>query len=414
MNIPILPSPSSPPRSVARGQPPPANRGVQHSPTTLESSPGLGFAARISVLPKSCLIEPKNESVSAVGLDYLSATGLLYNSHETCPDTSITIGFNPDIDETVKFLELLIHTFWPGCHEHDDPESFAPIGYQFAKSWYGGRIKIAWHPDKIHQRVYAMFTGAALEVLTLEEQYNLCYELFGIWEFKCTRIDPYFRDFAFKIRPRQFSDWHDAGYLCRFRKATYLKNGIKAKDGETFTAGSRGKNGSGTYLRIYDESTEKRSPAPAIKYECEYSSDKANNIVKMLLSQPFSAQWMYDICTQLTIGPGVIDFRIGSSHDNLLDRTRVSKWAKFTQYIDAIFVPGKLKKPKLKSFPISAFAHQWGKKLAQLAERDPCYLIDNLKTLIGDNLAPVLHIALESGKLRLALLRNNKVTPNSC
>jgi hypothetical protein len=376
---------------------------------------GEGFGKVSPLIGKSCELElPAKPAIC--GFDYFAATGYVCNEFETVTVSNVSVEVGrPNLVATLDYLRNLVKTYWPISVEFEDVYSKAPTGYKFSESWFGGRIKIAWHPERPDQRVYFVCTGSLMEQLDYANQYDLILGMVGIFGFRPTRIDPYIRDFDYKILPKEISAWHDAGYLCRFKSdsAGFYKTGACGKKGQTFTAGGRGKSGGGIFLRVYDEAQEPRSPAPAIKYECEYSGVKAQNLVKLLLSQPFSEDSLFQLCQQLVIGPGVIDFRSGEKTKTLASRRRVRKWAKFVDGVKLLRIPGKVKKPKIDGFPLVSFCHQWGKKLAEVATRDPLYVIESLKILSGD-LAPIIYAALDSGQRRLEVLKNDDLATNSC
>lgn len=357
-----------------------------------------------------------NDQLPAIcGFDYFAATGWVYDEKEVNDShgESETMKI-PNLERTLGYLRDIVKGYWPDSADHVDESSHPIIGYNSAQSWYGGRLKISWHTESMTQRVYFGATGSVLELLDPAQQADLVLSVCGHFGFRPTRLDVYFRDFDIKLKPSQLWAWAEAGYLCRFKSKSYeyRSKGPNGKAGQTFYAGSRGKKGGEMFLRVYDERVEPSSPAPAIKYECEYSGHKVRNLVARFLSLPYSDGDFLKFCLESTIGPGVIDFKMGDREKAALrDLERVSEWDDFILGTATVRIQGKPKKPEIDGFPLVAFVQQWGKKLYKTTLDDPRFKIRAFLDFIGQidcALMPILASALASGERRLNMSKTKK------
>lgn len=94
-----------------------------------------------------------------------------------------------------------------------------------------------------------------------------------------TRIDIYFDDYRKTLSAESIHLLAEEGFVSGFRKCRLVSEGyVGNKPGQTVYFGSRGKQGSGKYLRFYDKSVESKGEIDAYRMECEFSGEKAKAI----------------------------------------------------------------------------------------------------------------------------------------
>ena len=129
-------------------------------------------------------------------------------------------------------------------------------------------------------------SGSALGLLTADESKDLLSFLREQW-FICTRIDVFYDDISRLITPSKIKEIADNGDFTGFRKCKHTSekrvNGDMLSDILSF--GTRGQNGSGKFLRIYDKTLESDGEIDAIRYEVEFSQDRAKAVF-LALSSP--------------------------------------------------------------------------------------------------------------------------------
>ena len=371
-------------------------------------------------------IDQLEQSVSAVcGIDWITATGWVAGSYVSAPGEHgeiIEMGI-PSLEKTLEYLQSIVSSFWAESADFLDEDAYSIRGYNRAVSWFSGRVKICWAVDgegfpKFQQRCYFSVSGSLLEQLDFHKQCDLMKSLFIDFGFRPTRLDVYVRDFNYLVLPSQLKGWADAGHLCRFQHENfkYIEDGPSGKAGATFYAGRRTKNGvSGDCLyRCYDEKLEARSPVPAIKHEAEWSGHKVKNLVQrfaVLLENKFDTltgkmdeEAFTQFCLESSVGAGVLDFRQGKHTEKLDSRVPVSEWAAFTDGISKVRIQGKIKKVEMDRFPIAAFVHQWGRKLARESNKDARFRVEALiqsLALTESGVSRIITQAIQSGERRL-------------
>jgi hypothetical protein len=223
--------------------------------------------------------------------------------------------------------------------------------------------------------IHIQFSGEVIGMLCLGRQVSLIREFLGLGA-KCTRIDLRFDDFRQLVTPSQMVEWAEQGFLCRFKRWQPIQSFNNTQSlGLTFTAGRRGKLGSGCYFRCYEwhfNEVEKKvngknkrtNQTDCIRFESAFSQHKAQSVCASLVEISGLENLHKSICG---IVLGSIDFRRGSSEQGYRDRSRVPVWDSYTIGIP----PYKFVSPKrvvTRDFPLTAFSRQWGGKLAALLQ----------------------------------------------
>lgn len=111
---------------------------------------------------------------------------------------------------------------------------------------------------------------------------NLRLFLCGLRDFSpvCTRIDIFFDDFNRSMTPTRLGKIVKKGHYSRFRQVHFrqtgeYKNGDFVLDHDEIDFGRRGQNGSGKYLRVYDKNLESKGEKDCIRWEVEFSKERA-------------------------------------------------------------------------------------------------------------------------------------------
>ena len=182
------------------------------------------------------------------------------------------IGFR-FVDKAAKYLSNLFNSDYIvyefGRHRYDRTISFESYGVNI---FYDSSEE---RSANLHgYKSLLQFTGTALSFLTAYELMDLITDLFQKFAFNCSRIDPFFDDMTKRIRPQDLDLIAKQGNVSGFRKARYCSGDYEIGkpdtiNGEGMYFGSRGKNGSGKFLRVYDKELETRGRIKSIRWEPE-------------------------------------------------------------------------------------------------------------------------------------------------
>ncbi|MBA7528192.1 hypothetical protein ES705_20375 [subsurface metagenome] len=159
---------------------------------------------------------------------------------------------------------------------------------------------------------------------------------------KCTRIDVFWDDYnrivSFEELRRIADEGDFSGFQIssenRTKNRTRKENGGLIYDAVTF--GRRGCKGSGKYLRAYDKNLESKGESDCIRWECEFSQEKAQEVFTWLVGADGNLDVFASLCGAL-IG-GCINFvhrktKEGEKHIARLD---VYEW--WQEIIDSLGV----------------------------------------------------------------------------
>lgn len=190
-------------------------------------------------------------------------------------------------------------------------------------------------------RAVLQLPAAALMALSSHTIRDLIADLVLDYSFKCTRIDICFDDFERIITPRELKPICDAENFAGFNvyehKAPRRRGGIY--EGDSLCFGRRGQNGSGKYLRFYDKELESDGEVCSVRWEVEFSKDKALNVCCGLAFSTTYDEW----CSRLgaLIG-GAIDFVDRSSGEKNLSRLpRLDFWARIIDSLGSFRIRGE-------------------------------------------------------------------------
>lgn len=156
--------------------------------------------------------------------------------------------------------------------------------------------------DSVHLgKVTLDVPGKAMDTIT---QGDLCLFLFGMVPFRpsCTRIDVFLDDYHRFITPGKVHDIIKRSDYSGFRKSQFkqrYERGCIIHDEVDF--GTRGDNGAGKYLRVYDKALESKGERDCIRWEVEFSKQRAHKVFDKL-SHVTSVDGFATLCGSLVAG----------------------------------------------------------------------------------------------------------------
>jgi hypothetical protein len=346
-------------------------------------------------------------------------------SKETAKPHQLNLDFNPLVSNRggVPDLEADVGVDWLSYTVSGDLQSecweiisrFYPLelsvkkpvpsmGYRQVTEFQDGP-KVSYSEDR--PEIHIQFSGQVISMLSLGRQFSIIREFLNLGA-KCTRIDLRFDDFRQLVTPAEMFGWAKQGFLCRFKRWQPIESfsGVRSL-GLTFTAGKRGKLGSGCYFRCYEwhfNKAEKKvngknpetSQTDCIRFESVYSQHKSQQVCSRLAGES-GLENVYRVICEIILGS--IDFRSGTTSQGYRDRPRLPVWENYTQGIP----PYKFVAPKrvvARDFPVSAFARQWGGKIAEFLQSQGFSAVSNAFSFaIADGVRRGYGIAVSAEKM---------------
>lgn len=189
--------------------------------------------------------------------------------------------------------------------------------------------------------------------------------------FSASRVDVSWDDFAKRILPEQVYDIAMKGHIAYVQFCELISSGrVGGPRATTCYLGKRGQNGGGKCVRIYRKDLESEGEIDAIRWEVEYSQDRAEKAFNAL------AATRDDQELALMIGKlvgGSCDFRdkdyatFKSSGGHLKDAPQYEWWVSILNELGSL----KLAPERIESTigsAMAAFTYQWKKTLANIRE----------------------------------------------
>lgn len=223
-----------------------------------------------------------------------------------------------------KFLSEIVRWcshFWG----ESDQDGFGLWSYD-SRTWWSSGVSLNFDAAKersleVHNgRITLECPGKALDELTSADlglflegcDYAFCG--------KCTRVDVFLDDYNRTMSPTELHDIIKRGDYSGFRIghiAQTRESGRLTHDQVMF--GRRGEKGSGKYLRIYDKALESKGEKDCIRYEVEFTQDKAQQVFKKLCKTQGDIEAFATLCGSL-VG-GCVNFvkRTGDKNIGRLD-----------------------------------------------------------------------------------------------
>ena len=168
-----------------------------------------------------------------------------------------------------------------------------PISYCWGRmrynnhyDWFNSNIKLFYDDniercDKLHAgRLSVVISGQGMQRLSGEEMFSMFRTFINRFWVKSTRLDLCYDDYRDeRLLPEEVKKCCDVGNYSGFRKYAYTEeNTNNIRTAEMVSFGTRGKNGSGAYLRYYDKNLESKGAIDACRWELELSKEKACDV----------------------------------------------------------------------------------------------------------------------------------------
>ena len=174
--------------------------------------------------------------------------------------------------------------------------------------------------DSVHQGKATLdCPGGCLDELASDDLHTFMVGL-AYFQPTCSRIDVFFDDFTRLVTP---SDLHE---IIKRKDYTGFKiTSIKQSfSGETMIRdevdfGLRGQNGSGKYLRVYDKELESDGEKDCIRYEVEFTKEKAKEVFIKMLQTEGNLQGFATLCGALVGGAVCFVRRTGEKNIDRLE-----------------------------------------------------------------------------------------------
>lgn len=184
-------------------------------------------------------------------------------------------------------------------------------------------------------------------VLDSMEPESLRMFFFGLRKFnpKATRLDIYFDDFQRLITPSKLRRIIKKNDFSGFRKGGNIvlyKSGRLIHDEVDF--GTRGKSGSGKYMRTYDKSLESDGSKDCIRYEIEFTKKHADKAFD-LLSQMGSNESFAQLCGELVVG--AINFVHRTGEKNIGRLKSYEFWKRIKKRLGSFVIRVSVKRPTI-------------------------------------------------------------------
>ncbi|MEE9369357.1 MAG: replication initiation factor domain-containing protein [Pontiella sp.] len=243
------------------------------------------------------------------------------------------------IQGTIPFerLDLVRSYLTAVCGQQPEDYDHGLMSFQTSCEWHPFGIKLAWDLDKKNRenhsnRILLQLTGSSLHNFTPVHLWRFLKDLSVKFWFNCTRIDLAFDDFEKIIRPDEVNEFANQGAYKGFRKHKYIggvkRDGTVTDDGIYF--GTRGKDGGGKFLRCYGKDIESKGEIDAIRWEVEFTKDKADKIFfELAMSDDVT-----DMATKIAlfIG-GSIDFAERTKSGRFNKEDRLAFWEQLLHHL---------------------------------------------------------------------------------
>lgn len=183
------------------------------------------------------------------------------------------------VESCKRYLERLFETepedLNYGQYRYDKQHVFHPFGVRlFFDSSYT-------RSESAHAgRALLVFSGSSLQSLDCDQLFKLFADLVDLYWMKATRLDLCFDDYKRIILPHEVAEVAKEGNVSGFRvfdthQPQKINGGL---EGDSVVFGRRGENGSGKYLRCYDKQLESKGDFNCIRWEVEFSKEKASGL----------------------------------------------------------------------------------------------------------------------------------------
>ena len=162
------------------------------------------------------------------------------------------------------------------------------------------------------------------------------------------------------------------GELCRARIHGLHESRSNGEVGRTFTAGKRGAQGSGRYLRLYDKGVETgEAPQGAwIRWEVEYHADCAASVAEQIVRAFTVGDLQRARLVSIENALGAIEFRIANGRSELTRRPLSSWYAELVRDLDTRTVVSERRSSTVEGW------QRWIERCVYPAIKDASELLD--------------------------------------
>lgn len=208
--------------------------------------------------------------------------------------------------------------------------------------WYDST---AARSERLHGGICCVeIPGGALSSLCGDDLELLCA---GMRPFRavCRRVDVYFDDKRRRMTPGEIYGENASLKACErsltsYRKLQYIRGvGQSGLDHDELRLGSRGENGSGRFVRIYDKELESKGENYAVRWEVEFTGDKAVAAFVALSGCNGDLEMFGGVCGAL-VG-GAVKFVERTGEKNLGRLALRDWWAEIVEFLGSVTVRGR-------------------------------------------------------------------------
>lgn len=204
---------------------------------------------------------------------------------------------------------------------------------------YRGGVRLAWEQRGDGDTIVLEVPGAFLELLDLEEQRALCWELHEMGA-KCTRVDV-----KADLVGDQVTLVHHTWAACKRGELTCAKRWAPRVEFDSrgsvrrheLTMGARGGNGSGRYVRVYDKGLERgEAPDERHRFEVEFTSDAAHQVfaTASAVGRGQGVQAFERVLWERLLG--AVSFTIGDRARSIRERTIAPWWSQLCGLVETV------------------------------------------------------------------------------
>lgn len=207
-----------------------------------------------------------------------------------------------------------------------DQDGYGLWSYDTRLYWSSG---VSLNYDEDHERSNHVHNGqmtldcpgSSLDGVTAPDL-QLMIEYFEALGGKCTRLDVFFDDYKWVVKPIEIYEASKRGDYSGFkivsRRERRRLDGTICHDEVAF--GRRGSFGSGAYLRIYDKCLESKGDFDCCRWEVEFSQGKADSVFKKLAQTCGNINAFATLCGSLVAGCITFVHRNGDPNISRLER----------------------------------------------------------------------------------------------
>jgi len=246
-----------------------------------------------------------------------------------------------------------------------------------AETKHGGRACVA-------------LTGTFLQMLSDKDLFLLIGQLKNEFWFSATRVDICWDDYEKIIRPYELKPIVErkdfVGYKSiEHKEPKTWKGGELVRKGDSMVFGLRGHNGGGRYLRVYDKNLESDGEKDCIRWEIEFSKEKAKKVF-LELAMSGDVESFGVLCGAL-VG-GCIDFidrgAKSATERNLSRYERLEWWARIVEMLGSVKIRNATRDDSLQK------SRDWastavGGTLAMLHKVDPTEFWEWIEAVVCDS-----------------------------